>query len=146
MTPPAAPAAPARTGFVRALPVIAVIGGIAGLLPLVPLVMIDGFEIFLGHTPVFLLFIILAVHAARTAREHGSPAVLVGVVLGGLLASLGLMLGVLALAIASGDFLAYALYLQTPAFLLLTGAGGSCLGAGTAWLAVALRRKGGGSG
>ncbi|HET6984102.1 MAG TPA: hypothetical protein VFI53_18300 [Myxococcaceae bacterium] len=131
---------PRGTGLARALPWLAGLGMVVGLLPMAPLATLAPALVF-EHLPVFLLLMLLGVSAAQQAREGESTEILVGAVLGGLVAALIPMLWVAGLALFSIGAWAWVFYVQMPPILWLAGSGGATVGAAIGWIARRRRTR-----
>jgi hypothetical protein len=114
---------------------------IVGLFPMVPLAKALP-ALVLEHLPVFLLLLLLGVSASQQAREGEPPRVLVGAVLGGLVAAPIPMLWVTFVWLSTGDALAWVFYVSTPPILWVAGFVGAVLGAAVAWLIRGSRARG----
>jgi hypothetical protein len=122
-----------RGRLARALPWLVGLGMIVGLFPMAPLASRVP-ALVLEHLPVFLLLMLFGVSAAQQAREGDSTEILVGAVLGGLVAALIPMLWVAALALLAIGAWAWVFYVEMPPVLWLAGSGGAVLGAAIGWL------------
>lgn len=128
-----------RTRLAVALPWLAGGGMILALLPTLPLALVAP-ELVLGNVPVFLLLILFAVSASRQARQGESTPVLVGAVLGGLVAVVVPMLWVTAVWLATREPLIPVVYLSMAPVLWFAGSGGALAGAAVGWLVRRARR------
>ena len=124
---------PRGTGLSRALPWLASLGMVLALLPLAPLAT-EAPALVFEHLPVFLLLMLFGVSAAQQAREGESTEILVGAVLGGLVAALIPMFWVAGLARFSIGAWAWVFYVEMPPILWLAGSGGAVAGAAIGWI------------